>query len=111
MGIPDAACEVTDHCLFESALSSVTNSLNRNLSKLLVYLEAPGAIEKTLALLETAKDDPVVKTASQSSDLILRNPQYGMDIAEHAFKSSTSATNVLCNSADECKIRMDTGTS
>ena len=60
---------------------ATTNNLNRNLSKVLVYLEAPGAIEKTLALLETAKDDPVVKTASQSSDLILRNPQYGMDIA------------------------------
>jgi putative heme-binding domain-containing protein len=58
-----------------------TNSLNRSLSKLLVYLEAPGAVEKTLALLETAKDEPGEKTASQSSDLILRNPQYGMDIA------------------------------
>jgi putative heme-binding domain-containing protein len=34
-----------------------------------------------MALLQTAKDDPLEKTASQSSDLILRNPQYGMDIA------------------------------
>lgn len=58
-----------------------SNSLNRNLSKLLVFLEAPGAVEKTLELLETAKDEPAEKTASQSSDLILRNPQYGMDIA------------------------------
>lgn len=58
-----------------------SNSLNRNLSKLLVYLEAPGAVEKTVELLATAKDEPAEKTASQSSDLILRNPQYGMDIA------------------------------
>ena len=58
-----------------------SNAVNRSLSKLLVQVEAPGVVEKTLALLETAKDDPAEKTASQSSDLILRNPQYGMDIA------------------------------
>jgi len=58
-----------------------TNPLNRDLSKLLVHLEAPGAIEKTLALLRTAEDDPAEELAKESSDLILRNPQYGMDIA------------------------------
>lgn len=58
-----------------------TNLLNRNLSKILVYLEAPKSVEKTMALFEKAKDDPAEKTASESSDLILRNPQYGMDIA------------------------------
>src|SRR5690606_12097917 len=58
-----------------------SNSLNRSLSNLLVYLEAPGAVEKTLALLRTAKDDTPEETAKSSSDLILRNPQYGMDIA------------------------------
>jgi putative heme-binding domain-containing protein len=58
-----------------------SNALNRELSKLLVYLEAPGAVEKTVALLENAADDPEEETASASSDLILRNPQYGLDIA------------------------------
>lgn len=58
-----------------------SNAANRGLSKLLVYLEAPGAVEKTINLLETARDEDSEKTASQSSDLILRNPQYGMDIA------------------------------
>lgn len=57
------------------------NNLNRSLSKVLVHLNAPGAVTRTLDLLETAKDDRSEKTASQSSDLILRNPQYGMDIA------------------------------
>ena len=57
------------------------NDLNRQLSKILVYLEAPQAVKKTLALMENAKDDPADKTASASSDLILRNPQYGLDIA------------------------------
>ena len=60
---------------------ATTNKLNRELSTLLVYLNAPQAIEKTLALLENAKDEPSDKTVSASSDLILRNPQYGMDIA------------------------------
>jgi putative heme-binding domain-containing protein len=47
----------------------------------LVYIEAPGAVEKTIALLEKAKDDEGEKTVSSSQDLILRNPQYGLDIA------------------------------
>lgn len=81
MGIPEAGMKAQVVDYLNPHYPAKTNSLNRNLSKVLVYLEAPGAIEKTLALLETAKDDPVVKTASQSSDLILRNPQYGMDIA------------------------------
>jgi putative heme-binding domain-containing protein len=59
-----------------------TNSLNRELSKMLVYIDAPKAVEKTMALLASAKDNaPAQKSISSSSDLILRNPQYGMDIA------------------------------
>lgn len=58
------------------------NNLDRELSKLLVYLDAPDAIAKTIALLENAKDDPdYQKTFTSSSDLIMRNPQYGLDIA------------------------------
>ena len=81
MGSPEGSVkrEVVDYLNPHYPASS--NALNRSLSKLLVHLEAPGVVEKTLALLETAKDDPAEKTASESSDLILRNPQYGMDIA------------------------------
>jgi putative heme-binding domain-containing protein len=58
------------------------NLLDRSLSILLVHLDAPTAVEKTLALLKTAKDDPdYQKTFTSSSDLVFRNPQYGMDIA------------------------------
>ena len=57
------------------------NDLNRMLSKLLIHIDAPGAVQKTLALMENAKDDPLDKTVSESSDLIFRNPQYGLDIA------------------------------
>jgi putative heme-binding domain-containing protein len=58
------------------------NLLNRSLSILLVHLDAPSVVGKTLALLKDAKDDPnYQKTFTESSDLILRNPQYGLDIA------------------------------
>jgi putative heme-binding domain-containing protein len=63
-----------------------SNLVNRGLSKLLAKLESPLVVQKTIPLLEAAKDDPDEKTASQSSDLILRNPQYGMDIASMLSK-------------------------
>lgn len=61
----------------QSALS------NRLYSKLLVFLEAPKAVERTLSLLikNEAFDDKDNDMATASSDLILRNPQYGLDIA------------------------------
>ncbi|WP_159467437.1 c-type cytochrome [Dyadobacter sp. 3J3] len=61
----------------QSALS------NRLYSKLLVFLEAPKAVERTLALLTKNEffDDKDNETATASADLILRNPQYGLDIA------------------------------
>jgi putative heme-binding domain-containing protein len=65
---------------------ATSNLVNRGLSKLLAKLESPLVVQKTIPLLETAKDDPDEKTASQSSDLILRNPQYGMDIASMLSK-------------------------
>ncbi|WP_297335409.1 c-type cytochrome [Algoriphagus sp.] len=58
------------------------NLLNRSLSILLTHLDAPDAVEKTLALLKTAKDDQdYQKTFTSSSELVFRNPQYGLDIA------------------------------
>ncbi len=58
------------------------NLLDRSMSILLTHLDAPSAVEKTLALLKNAKDDPnYQKTFTASSDLIFRNPQYGLDIA------------------------------
>ena len=59
--------------------------LNRAYSKLLISLEAPGVVERTLALLDKQNEDsgPVGgETVTASSDLILRNPQYGLDIAK-----------------------------
>ncbi|MBC7920665.1 MAG: c-type cytochrome, partial [Ferruginibacter sp.] len=81
MGKPDGAVRDQVVAYLNPRYPAKTNALNRSLSKVLVYIEAPGATEKTLALLEKAKDDPSEKTVSASSDLILRNPQYGLDIA------------------------------
>ena len=62
---------------------AATNNLNRSLSKILIYLDAPSVVAKTMALMKDAKDDPnYQKTFTESSDLILRNPQYGLDIAK-----------------------------
>ena len=62
-----------------------TAELNRMLSKLLLYLDAPGAIQKTLTLMklksEPGANDNMLATATSSSDLILRSTQYGGDIA------------------------------
>lgn len=59
------------------------NNIDRLLSKVMVHLDAPEAVEKTLTLLKGAEDDAdFQKTFTSSSDLILRNPQYGLDIAD-----------------------------
>jgi putative heme-binding domain-containing protein len=81
MGKPDGPLKTQVITYLDGHYPANANDLNRMMSKLLVHLEAPGAVAKTLRLLETAKDDPMDKTASASSDLILRNPQYGLDIA------------------------------
>jgi putative heme-binding domain-containing protein len=81
MGKPDGTARSQVIAYLSRHYPAKTNDLNRQLSKLLVHIEAPDAVQKTLALLENAKDDPSDKTASASSDLILRNPQYGLDIA------------------------------
>lgn len=61
-----------------------TDVLNQLLSKTLVFLDDAKAVEKTMALLESTAGenaDVMANSATESSDLILRNPQYGMDIA------------------------------
>ena len=82
LGAPDAGEKEAVAKLLNPIYPATTNDLNKELSKILVYVDAPGAVDKTMALLTVAKDDANgQKTLSESSDLILRNPQYGMDIA------------------------------
>jgi putative heme-binding domain-containing protein len=59
-----------------------TNELNRLLSKILVFVDAPNAVAKTMALMAAAKDDKSdQKTFTSSEELLDRNPQYSIDIA------------------------------
>ena len=82
MGRPDAAQKTSVATYLSPQFPAKSNSMNRELSKLLVYIDAPQAVEKTMALLAIAKDeDAAQKSISESADLIMRNPQYGMDIA------------------------------
>lgn len=81
LGKPEGAAKDQVVAYLDKQYPSSANELDRVLSKVLVYIDAPGAVDKTLTLLATAKDDPMDKTVSSSSDLIMRNPQYGLDIA------------------------------
>ena len=82
MGKPEGIVKDQVVAYLDPKFPASSNELNRVLCKVLVFIGAPGSVEKTLTLLANAKDDPMEKTVSASSDLIMRNPQYGLDIAE-----------------------------
>jgi putative heme-binding domain-containing protein len=82
MGLPSPGISMMVIMALDPQYPAADNNLNRSLSKVLVYLGDPKAVEKTMALMANAKDDTAYqKQITQPSDLILRNPQYGMDIA------------------------------
>lgn len=82
MGQPDAPEKTKLSAYLNAHYPAKSNELNRSLSKILVSIGDPLVVQKTLALIDLAKDDDAgQKTITQSSDLILRNPQYGLDIA------------------------------
>lgn len=87
MGLPDGNVREQTIATLGKNYPSNDNMVNRQYSKLLIHLQAPDAVEKTMALMDNAKDDESYqKTVTESSDLILRNPQYGLDIAEMLSK-------------------------
>ena len=82
MGQPDAPEKTKLSVYLNANYPAKGNELNRSLSKILVSIGDPLVVQKTLLLISLAKDDDAgQKTVTQSSDLILRNPQYGLDIA------------------------------
>ena len=85
MGMPDVNNKPKVIAYLNPNYPAKTAQLNRSLSKVLLYLDAPNAIQKTLALMKI-KEEPgmnalMQETATASSDLILRSTQYGGDIA------------------------------
>ena len=85
MGLPEPADRAKAIAVLNPRYPAKSAVLNRAYNKLLVTLEAPGVVEKTLGLLAKKSEGgtgPVGgETVTASSDLILRNPQYGIDIA------------------------------
>lgn len=82
-GMPSNAMKSQLATILTPKFPSGNNNLDRSLSKVLVHIEAPEGVEKIVAQLRLAKDDlDYQKTFTSSSDLILRNPQYGLDIAD-----------------------------
>ena len=83
LGMPDKVSYEKLVASLDKLYPAASNNLNRSLSKILVHLNVPSVVSKTMTLLKDAKDDPNdQKTFTESSDLILRNPQYGIDIAK-----------------------------
>ncbi len=85
LGEPDAAHKKQIIAALNPSYPSNSGELNRSLARMLVTLQAPGVIEKTLALMDKKEDTSMMPggaTATSSADLIMRNPQYGLDIAK-----------------------------
>ena len=85
MGEPGAAVKPKVIAYLNPLFPSMGDEINKQLSRILVFLEAPGIVPKTIALLdkkETAGAIAGGQTATSSADLIMRNPQYGLDIAK-----------------------------
>ncbi|WP_373516795.1 c-type cytochrome [Pricia sp.] len=85
MGKPGKATAQRAGTYLASHYPAETDVMNQLLSKTLVYLDDPSVVSKTLALLESDQGENasvMANTATEANDLILRNPQYGMDIAQ-----------------------------
>lgn len=83
MGMPESAQKSKIVALLDARYPSSSDELNRAYCKLLVFLEAPAVLPKTLVLMAKKEQvDHNKDLATNSEDLILRNPQYGLDIAK-----------------------------
>jgi putative heme-binding domain-containing protein len=84
-GMPAGAEKAALTSALDSKYPSNSTNQNKLLVKILVYLQSPTVIEKTLALMtQDEKPDAMeldMEYATSSSELVLRNPQYGLDIA------------------------------
>lgn len=85
MGKPNSSLENELITYLSPQYPTKADVLNQLLGKTLAYLDDPTVASKTLDLLESQQGenaDVMANAATNSSDLILRNPQYGMAIAE-----------------------------
>ncbi|MDQ4139505.1 MAG: cytochrome c, partial [Bacteroidota bacterium] len=87
MGKPDAAMSARLNSYLNPHYPAQNNEVNRMICKILVFADSPTVVAKTMDMYDKAKDDnSSQETFTESSDLILRNPQYGLDIANMLAK-------------------------
>jgi putative heme-binding domain-containing protein len=83
MGNPEMAQNKQISNFLNSKYPSKSLELDRQFCKLLVFLNSPEVIDKTLNLIDKSTDTkPFEEIATNSEELILRNPAYGLDIAK-----------------------------
>jgi len=86
LGMPDEQISHQIIAQFDTRFPSNNMNLDRALSRLLIPLEAPKVIERTLKIMQTKDTASAtayrVESATSSADLIMRNPEYGTDIAK-----------------------------
>ena len=105
MGLPEGTIREQTIATLEKNYPASDNLVNRQYSKLLIVLQAPDAVQKTMALMNNAKDDDSYqKTLTESSDLIMRNPQYGLDIAEMLSKVPPAQQTYYANMLSAAKV-------
>ena len=103
-GKPDAAQSARLNAYLNPLYPASSNELNRSLCKVLVYIDAPQVVPKTIALMRSAKDDKEdQKTFSNSQDLVFRNPQYGLDIAGMLAKTPPAQQIYYATALSEAK--------
>jgi putative heme-binding domain-containing protein len=82
-GMPEPAQKNKIVALLDAQYPANSDELDKAYCRLLVFLEAPTVLPKTLALMEKKEQyNPNEGLSTSSEDLILRNPQYGLDIAK-----------------------------
>lgn len=102
---PEPALKAKVIAYLDPFYPATTNELNRSLCKVLVAVDAPKVVAKTLALMSMAKDDlNDQKTFSNSQDLIFRNPQYGLDIAGMLAKTPPAQQVYYATALSEAKV-------
>ncbi|KPM48281.1 c-type cytochrome [Jiulongibacter sediminis] len=84
MEVPDDAAKGPLAKKLNTIYPNSSAAINRQLVNILVKLDDDQVVKKTITLMKTIKEDQQAggQTATSSADLILRNPQYGLDIAK-----------------------------
>lgn len=104
-GMPESAQKAKITALLNAQYPSSSREHNKAYCKLLVFLEAPSVLPKTLALMAKKEQyDPNEGLATSSEDLILRNPQYGLDIAKMLEKMPVPQQTYLAMMLAKAKV-------